>query len=515
MRNKMLTAGLLIALALSAVPSLGTVFAQDEETPRCDADWLAVAASAIGIEADALREALDDGQTVAEVAEANDVDPETVVDAIVEHAVACADNLPTLLARRFRSHAEAMALDLVYGGEVGPMGFGRGPIAGLMGELMPRGMFDFELEGLLPFGELKFDLMPVTPPALHREWLEAAADAIGIDVDALTEALADGQTIAEVAEANDVTLDAVIDAIVAAETERLTEQVEDFVQGSLGLFGRGMMERRMYGPLFGNRGQGRMAIELFVGGSADWLSVAAEAIGIERDALVDALADGQTVAEVAEANNVNPQAVIDAIVAAETEDLAAQVADYVESEIDPVRMGFGPMPFIDEARPFRQGQGIGPRIEIAPRVEVPGLGRFGEGMVWGFGVMGGVDSLDAAAEAIGVARDALVKALEEGQTLAEVAEANGVDPQAVIDALLERINTTIDEALKDGWLSEEMAEAMRARMADRVEAFVTEGFPMMWGGAMIDMMEMMPHMGRNQWFDGADEWRGMSGRRHR
>ncbi len=45
------------------------------------------------------------------------------------------------------------------------------------------------------------------------------------------------------------------------------------------------------------------------------LSTAAEVIGLEVDALWDALRDGQTVAEVAQANGVDPQDVIDALVA--------------------------------------------------------------------------------------------------------------------------------------------------------------------------------------------------------
>ncbi len=43
--------------------------------------------------------------------------------------------------------------------------------------------------------------------------------------------------------------------------------------------------------------------------------------------------------------------------------------------------------------------------------------------------------LEAAAEAIGIEADALREALQGGQTMAQVAEANGVEVQAVVDAL--------------------------------------------------------------------------------
>lgn len=57
--------------------------------------------------------------------------------------------------------------------------------------------------------------------------LETAAEAIGIDEADLQAALEDGDTIADVAEANGVSADDVIDAIVDAKTERIAEKVED------------------------------------------------------------------------------------------------------------------------------------------------------------------------------------------------------------------------------------------------------------------------------------------------
>jgi hypothetical protein len=60
-----------------------------------------------------------------------------------------------------------------------------------------------------------------------RPGFEAAAEAIGIEVDALREALQGGQTIAEVAEANGVAVDDVIAAMVADAQERLAQAVTD------------------------------------------------------------------------------------------------------------------------------------------------------------------------------------------------------------------------------------------------------------------------------------------------
>jgi polyhydroxyalkanoate synthesis regulator phasin len=57
--------------------------------------------------------------------------------------------------------------------------------------------------------------------------LSAAAQALGISEDELATQLRSGSTVAEVATARDVELQSVIDAVVAAEKERLTEAVTD------------------------------------------------------------------------------------------------------------------------------------------------------------------------------------------------------------------------------------------------------------------------------------------------
>lgn len=57
--------------------------------------------------------------------------------------------------------------------------------------------------------------------------LAVAAEAIGIDVEDLRTQIRDGATVAEVAEANGVSSDAVVDAIVQAKLDRLAQAVED------------------------------------------------------------------------------------------------------------------------------------------------------------------------------------------------------------------------------------------------------------------------------------------------
>jgi transposase-like protein len=109
---------------------------------------------------------------------------------------------------------------------------------------------------------------------------------------------------------------------------------------------------------------------------------------------------------------------------------------------------------LDEARPER-----GPRDGRGHHGPFGRVGPAGRGI-----------GLEAAAEAIGIEEDALRDALRDGQTIAEVAEANGVDAQVVIDAMVAAAQERIDEAIAD--VDERVAE-----LTERITELVNEGFP--------------------------------------
>lgn len=65
----------------------------------------------------------------------------------------------------------------------------------------------------------------------RAEGLAKAAEVIGVSVDELKTALQSGQTIAQVAEANGVSVNSVIDAMVADATANLRQRITDLVNG--------------------------------------------------------------------------------------------------------------------------------------------------------------------------------------------------------------------------------------------------------------------------------------------
>lgn len=85
--------------------------------------------------------------------------------------------------------------------------------------------------------------------------------------------------------------------------------------------------------------------------------------------------------------------------------------------------------------------------------------------------------LEAAAQAIGISVDELRAQLEDGSTIAEVAEANDVAVADVIDAMVAEREARIDQAVEDGDLTEAQATRVKAGLRERVTAIVNGEAP--------------------------------------
>jgi urease gamma subunit len=181
------------------------------------------------------------------------------------------------------------------------------------------------------------------------------------------------------------------------------------------------------------------------------LSVAAETLGLSEDELRTQLRDGSTLAEVAEAQGVDTQTLIDALVAA------------AETRLDQVRAEL----------PERMAELVDTTLPAGSRGH---HGRDGHGM------RDRRPGLDAAAEALGITADELHEALRDGQTIAEVAEAKGVDVQAVIDAMVAEAAEHLAERVADGDITQDAADAKLAELTERITERVDDGRPAGRGG---------------------------------
>jgi hypothetical protein len=98
----------------------------------------------------------------------------------------------------------------------------------------------------------------------------------------------------------------------------------------------------------------------------------------------------------------------------------------------------------------------------------PERGPGGPGMHRGSGGRG----LETAATALGITSEELVTALRGGQSIAEVATAQGTEPQVVIDAMLAEVKTHLDEHVAAGDLTQERADERLARATEGITAMV-------------------------------------------
>lgn len=107
---------------------------------------------------------------------------------------------------------------------------------------------------------------------------------------------------------------------------------------------------------------------------------------------------------------------------------------------------------------------------------MPRGGR-GGGMHGGRGFDGTV-----VADALGVTADELHTALEGGQSIADVAAAQGVDVQVVIDALVAEAQTRLADAVTDGRITQEEADSKLADLETRITERVNTAGPLMGDG---------------------------------
>ena len=84
------------------------------------------------------------------------------------------------------------------------------------------------------------------------------------------------------------------------------------------------------------------------------------------------------------------------------------------------------------------------------------------------GPRGGGADLSVAATTIGITTDELRTALQSGQSIADVATANSVDPQAVIDAMVAAMNQRLAESVASGRLTQEKADELAASATTRI-----------------------------------------------
>lgn len=191
----------------------------------------------------------------------------------------------------------------------------------------------------------------------------------------------------------------------------------------------------------------------------------AELLGINPEELRQQLQTGTTLTEIAAANGSSGDALIAFMVGeAQTRlDETVSSGDLTQDEANdrPARITERVTTFVNE----------GPQDGERPHRRHLGLRVLG-----------------AAAEAIGIEPQALAEGIRAGDTVADIAAANGSSGQAVVDALVANVSDKIDEVVAGGRIAPEEGAEKLASVSERINTFIfdTPELPERRGGRPAD-----------------------------
>jgi polyhydroxyalkanoate synthesis regulator phasin len=257
---------------------------------------------------------------------------------------------------------------------------------------------------------------------------EIAADVIGLSIDELFAQLDLGKSIANVAQNHNVEPQTVLDALRAEENRWIDELVS---AGELSA--EEAEEWRADVDEYTTFAVHEVVVDPYI--------LAAKTIGVDEDGLWEALDQGSSIADVALANGVALQTVVDALISAENDSIDQMVASGLLLD--------------DEAEEWR--------------AEIEEYVTYTVHEVY-------VDPFDIAAGVLGIDPDALWAEIDAGKTLAMIAVDQQVDLETVIAALSDSENSQINRMLDAGILSVEEAEEWRAEIGEYVDEIVHDAF---------------------------------------
>ena len=178
----------------------------------------------------------------------------------------------------------------------------------------------------------------------------------------------------------------------------------------------------------------------------------AEFLGLTPEELREQVSAGATLAEVATSLGVNPQTLVDYMVDEATTKVQEQVAN---GRIDQDRA---------DQLIANLSQRINTFVFEGPQERPEGAERPNHRR----GHHGPRQVIGTAAEVIGIEPADLVAALQDGQTIADVAVANGSSGDAVVAAIVAKADEKLQQAVDNGRITEDQKAEKLAQMTERL-----------------------------------------------
>ncbi len=210
--------------------------------------------------------------------------------------------------------------------------------------------------------------------------------------------------------------------------------------------------------------------------TTNYTDVAAKALGISSIDLRVALVGGKTISTIAASKNVTVQTVTDALNTARKADVAQAVKDglLTQAQADALinRMDAAVKTPDANATPSASATA---QANPGGRGGFPGL--FGRGFEVRVPAYNVVNRETVVATALGMSCPDLVKAMQSGQTLTQIAASKNVQLQTVIDALINAYKTAYTQDVKEGLITQAEADGRIARLTEMVMQMINNPRP--------------------------------------
>ena len=184
------------------------------------------------------------------------------------------------------------------------------------------------------------------------------------------------------------------------------------------------------------------------------VEILSDLTGVSVEDIRSARQDGDSLADIAEANDVTTDDYVAAVVEAATTAIDDAVADGKLSE--------------DRAAEIKEG--LTDKVTAMVASEA---GWHGRSRGWAVKLDGKPSPVVVLSELSGLSVEEIRERRVAGTSLADIAEANGVSKDEYVAELVSRATASIDAMVEAGRLSEERAATMKDGLADRVESIVT------------------------------------------
>lgn len=174
-----------------------------------------------------------------------------------------------------------------------------------------------------------------------------------------------------------------------------------------------------------------------------------DVLGLSAEEIRTGLTDGKTLADLAAEQGISTDDLTAALVAAAEEHIDEAVAD---GKLDAAEA---------EERKAGLEERIADLINRTPPERGEGMGRGGR-----FGLRPGLDTLE---DVLGLSADEIKAGLDDGKTLADLAEEQGVSVDDLADALTAQAMERIDQAVEDGKIDEDRAAEAKENLDDMID----------------------------------------------